>query len=87
MKAVIYTFPSFWLDEMGDSAWFANNGYRLWIAHWGADQPMVPAQNWGGRGWTLWQHDNCGSVAGIKGCVDRDRLAGTVGALRIKNNR
>jgi lysozyme len=86
VKAIIYTSPSFWRDEVGNTAWFANNGYRLWIAHWGADQPDVPARNWDGRGWTLWQYDDCGSVAGINGCVDRDHLAGTVGALRIKNN-
>ena len=88
VKAIIYTFPAFWRDEMGDSRWFADNGYLLWIAHWDAQQPDMPAQNWGGRGWTLWQHDNCGSVAGIEGCVDRNRLVGaTVGSLRIKNNR
>jgi lysozyme len=88
VKAMIYTSPSFWRDEMGNSAWFANNGHRLWIAHWGAAQPTVPAQNWGGRGWTVWQHDDCGSVAGIKGCVDRNRLSAElrVGVLRIKNN-
>ena len=89
VKAIIYTFPSFWSDKMGDTVRFANDGHRLWIAHWGTDQPQVPAENWGGRGWTLWQYDDCGSVAGIKGCVDRDHLApdASVGALRIKNNR
>jgi lysozyme len=88
VKAIIYTFPFFWRDQLGNSAWFANNGHRLWIAHWGADEPKVPAGNWGGRGWTVWQHDNCGSVDGIKGCVDRNFLHGTtVASLRIKNNR
>lgn len=87
VKAIIYTSPSFWRDEMGDTAWFANNGHRLWIAHWGTDQPRVPAGNWGGRSWTVWQYDDCGSVAGIKGCVDRNVLRGTgVRGLRIKNN-
>jgi GH25 family lysozyme M1 (1,4-beta-N-acetylmuramidase) len=88
VKAIIYTTPSFWNEHMGNSRWFADNGYRLWIAHWHVDAPRVPASNWGGRGWTLWQYDNCGSVAGLDGCVDLDRYAGSaISALRIKNNR
>jgi len=88
VKALIYTSPSFWRDYMGDSGWFANNGYRLWIAHWNATEPSVPAANWGGRGWTLWQHSAKGSVAGISGDVDLDRYKGTrPKALKIKNNR
>jgi len=88
VKAIIYTSPSFWLDKVGNSRWFADNGYRLWIAHYGADQPTVPAQNWGGRGWTLWQHSRQGSVDGIDGKVDLDRYAGpSIVPLRIKNNR
>jgi GH25 family lysozyme M1 (1,4-beta-N-acetylmuramidase) len=89
VKAIIYTSPSFWKEFMGNSRWFADHGYRLWVAHWtSSTSPRVPASNWGGRGWTMWQHDNCGSVAGIDGCVDRDRYNGTgLAPLRIKNNR
>jgi len=88
VKAIIYTSPAFWKDKMGNTRWFADNGYRLWVAHWGASQPSVPASNWGGRGWTLWQYDNCGSVGGFDGCVDLDRFdGGSLAALRIKNNR
>jgi hypothetical protein len=36
----------------------------------------VPANNWGGHSWTFWQYDDCGSVAGISGCVDLDRFNG-----------
>jgi GH25 family lysozyme M1 (1,4-beta-N-acetylmuramidase) len=87
VKPIIYTFPFFWRDELGNTSWFADRGYRLWIAHWGADQPKLPANGWGGHGWTIWQYDNCGAVAGFKGCVDRNHLRGaTVAALRIKNN-
>ncbi|MEP7379537.1 MAG: glycoside hydrolase family 25 protein [Chloroflexota bacterium] len=83
-KPIIYTSPSFWHDKMGNSRWFANNGYALWVAHWHVAKPRVPANNWAGHGWTIWQYDNCGSVAGIAGCVDRDRLNGTdIDALRI----
>ncbi|HUG47476.1 MAG TPA: glycoside hydrolase family 25 protein [Candidatus Limnocylindria bacterium] len=88
VKPMIYTSPSFWLDHMNDSRWFADNGYRLWIAHWGARQPTVPASNWGGRGWTLWQVSDCGQVRGISGCVDVDLYRGTrLAGLKIVNNR
>ena len=84
VKPIIYTSPSFWRDRMGNSRWFARNGYRLWIARWHVAQPRVPARNWAGRGWTVWQYDDCGHVAGIDGCVDLDRLNGTdIDALRI----
>ena len=89
VKATIYTTPSFWSQHMGNTTWFAKNGYWLWVAHWtDAGKPTVPANNWAGRGWTLWQYDNCGAVDGIAGCVDRDRYNGTgLAALKIKNNR
>ena len=88
VKAIIYTGPSFWATKMGNTRWFADNGYRLWIAHYDVSQPTVPANNWGGRGWTLWQYTNQGTVAGVDGDVDLDRYAGTTfGPLKIKNNR
>ncbi len=84
VKPIIYTSPSFWHDRMGNSRWFADHGYALWIAHWHVATPRVPAKNWGGQGWAIWQYDNCGSVEGIDGCVDLDRLNGTdLDALRI----
>ncbi len=79
--AVIYTSPSFWQTSMGDTASFANHGYKtLWIANWGVSQPTVPAKNWGGHGWTFWQWTDCETVPGISGCVDGDRYNGTVAA-------
>lgn len=87
VKPMIYTSPNFWRDRMGNPTWFSDHGYRLWIAHWHVAEPRIPAQWWAGRGWTLWQYDNCGSVAGIDGCVDLNRFNGTnVDALRMANN-
>ena len=84
VKPIIYTSPSFWHDKMGNSRWFAQNGYALWIAHWHVATPRVPAGDWAGHGWTIWQYDDCGTVDGIDGCVDLDRLNGTdIDALRI----
>jgi GH25 family lysozyme M1 (1,4-beta-N-acetylmuramidase) len=78
MRPMIYTSPSFWSSKMGNTTTFASQGYTvLWIAHWFVGAPTVPANNWGGRGWTFWQYDDCGHVLGITGCVDLDRYNGT----------
>jgi GH25 family lysozyme M1 (1,4-beta-N-acetylmuramidase) len=71
VKPMIYTNASFWRNAMGDSRWFADNGYSmLWIASWGTSNPSVPASNWGSRSWTFWQYTSGGSVPGISGRVD-----------------
>ena len=74
-RAMIYTSPAFWKNNMGDTQSFADAGYRtLWIAHWTtAPTATVPAANWGGNGWTFWQYTSDGSVPGIAGRVDLDR--------------
>ena len=88
VKAIIYTGAVVLGHAMGNTRWFADNGYRLWIAHYGVSQPTMPAHNWGGRGWTMWQYTNRATVDGVDGNVDLDRYAGTsLAPLRIKNNR
>jgi GH25 family lysozyme M1 (1,4-beta-N-acetylmuramidase) len=78
VKPMIYTSPNFWKTYLGDTTWFADNGYTvLWVAHWGVTSPTVPAANWGGKGWTFWQYTSCGSIPGITGCVDLDRYNGS----------
>jgi GH25 family lysozyme M1 (1,4-beta-N-acetylmuramidase) len=79
VKAMIYTSPHFWETALANTSAFAASGYRvLWIAHYTtAAAPTVPAQNWGGYGWTFWQWTSCASVPGIAGCVDSDRYNGT----------
>ena len=77
VRPMIYTRPAFWKKYMGDSQALADAGYKtLWVAHWNVSTPWVPANNWGGRGWTFWQYSNCGTVSGISGCVDLDRYNG-----------
>jgi len=76
IRAAIYVSPSFWSNSMGNTGWFAANGYpTLWIAHWNpaAGVPTLPASNWGGQGWTFWQYTSEGTVPGISGDVDLDR--------------
>jgi GH25 family lysozyme M1 (1,4-beta-N-acetylmuramidase) len=79
IRGVIYMSPAFWVKYAGDSTWFANSGYKvLWIAHWTtATVPTVPADAWGGNGWSFWQYTSSGSVSGITGRVDLDRFNGT----------
>ncbi len=77
VKPMIYSSPNFWQTNMGNTPWFADHGYPLWIAHWGVSAPIVPAGNWGGHGWMFWQWTSTGHVDGIAGAVDRDRFKGT----------
>jgi GH25 family lysozyme M1 (1,4-beta-N-acetylmuramidase) len=74
VKPMIYASPSFWRTYMGDTRWFADNGYAVvWVAHWGVASPSVPGDNWGGRSWTFWQYTSDGLVPGIDGRVDLNR--------------
>jgi GH25 family lysozyme M1 (1,4-beta-N-acetylmuramidase) len=78
VRSMIYTSPNFWTNSMGDTTMFADQGYAvLWVAHWFVPNVSVPANDWGGRSWTFWQYDDCGSVPGVSGCVDLDRYNGT----------
>ncbi|MEZ5075434.1 MAG: glycoside hydrolase family 25 protein [Solirubrobacterales bacterium] len=72
-KPLIYTNASSWAAT-GDTTWFATNGHPLWVANFDVARPQVPAANWAGKGWTIWQYTSDGRVRGIDGPVDRDRL-------------
>jgi lysozyme len=89
VRPMIYTSPYFWRTYLGDTTWFADRGYPLWIAHWGVWRPDVPARGWSGHGWTYWQQSSTGRVSGIGPNVDRDRFngaglrRGTIASLRV----
>jgi lysozyme len=72
VKPMIYTNRDFWRTWMGDTTSFAEAGYPLYVASWGATAPAVPAEDWAGRGWTVWQTAKCKHVLGIKGCIRTD---------------
>jgi GH25 family lysozyme M1 (1,4-beta-N-acetylmuramidase) len=78
VQPFVYSSPNFWKANLGNSTAAAAAGTELWIAHWtGAINPLVPAQNWDGSGWTFWQWTNCASIPGIKKrCNDADRMNG-----------
>jgi lysozyme len=74
---LLYTSPSFWVDRVGNSP--DNLDCPLWIAHYGVHSPTVP------RAWdtyTVWQHSDKGSVAGVAGNVDVNRMNGGRDLLR-----
>jgi GH25 family lysozyme M1 (1,4-beta-N-acetylmuramidase) len=76
-RPMIYVSPSFWSNKLANTTKFADEGYTiLWVAHWFVNTPSVPANNWGGHGWTFWQYDDCGTVPGVANCVDVDRFNG-----------
>jgi GH25 family lysozyme M1 (1,4-beta-N-acetylmuramidase) len=79
VRPIIYTNPTFWSTSMANTDWFARNGYSvLWIAHWTkAAQPLVPAANWAGQGWSFWQYSSTGKVSGVSGRVDLNRFNGS----------
>ena len=77
VHAVVYSSPAFWQEHLADSTAIAAAGTPLWIAHWtNARKPWIPAQDWNGLGWTLWQWTDCVSVPGLAHCADGDRLNG-----------
>jgi GH25 family lysozyme M1 (1,4-beta-N-acetylmuramidase) len=78
VRPMIYTSPNGWATRTGDTTAVVKAGYTLlWVAHWGVESPRVPAEDWGGYGWTFWQYTDCGAVPGIEGCVDLDWYRGT----------
>jgi GH25 family lysozyme M1 (1,4-beta-N-acetylmuramidase) len=72
-KPMIYTNATSWASA-GNTTEFAKARYPLWVAEWGVSRPSVPAANWAGRGYSVWQFTSSGSVPGISGKVDMDRL-------------
>jgi GH25 family lysozyme M1 (1,4-beta-N-acetylmuramidase) len=72
-KPMIYTNASSWAAT-GNTLEFAKAKYPLWVAEWGVSRPSVPAANWAGNGYSVWQYSSSGTVAGISGKVDQDRL-------------
>lgn len=76
-RPVIYTGPYFWQDKVGSTAF---GKYPLWIAHYGATCPSIPAP-W--TKWTFWQYcdGNTQYCSNGKGW-DRDVFNGTDAELQ-----
>lgn len=78
---MIYTSPSFWEGNLGNSRAFTS--YPLWIAHYTTGRPRVPG---GWTHWTFWQRSSTGRVTGISGAVDMDRFNGSLAQLKTFAN-
>lgn len=85
-KPIIYTSPSFWREYMNDTQVLTD--YPLWLAHYTSrNKPDVPANNWGGNGYTFWQYTERGRVSGVRGDVDINRYHGNFSTLvALANN-
>ncbi len=82
-RAIVYTNLSSW-QATGDTTSFARAGHRLWIANFDVASPAVPAANWSGLGWSIWQYTCSGHVKGIDGRVDKDRLRVGLGRVSVR---
>lgn len=72
-QPLIYCDNNTWKNHL-DSVRHDFSGYRLWIANWNVEAPMIPA-TWkeAGKDWSVWQYSSKGRVPGINGDVDLDR--------------
>ena len=73
VRPVIYTNATSWAAT-GNTREFARSKHPLWVANWNVRKPVVPARNWAGKGWSVWQYTSSGRVPGISGRVDLNRL-------------
>jgi GH25 family lysozyme M1 (1,4-beta-N-acetylmuramidase) len=83
VRPMIYTNATSW-GATGDTTQFARAGHRLWVAEWGVSRPTVPAGGWAGHGFSVWQYTSSGSVPGISGRVDLNRLGVGLGKLTVR---
>jgi lysozyme len=74
-KPIVYTNNTSWA-ALAQTTEFAAAGYPLWVANWHVRKPLVPATNWNGLSWRIWQYTSSGDVPGIDGDVDRNWLRG-----------
>jgi lysozyme len=82
-KPMIYTNATSWAAT-GNTTEFAKARYPLWVAEWGVSHPTVPAANWAGRGYSVWQFTSSGKVPGISGRVDMDRLGKGLAKITVR---
>jgi GH25 family lysozyme M1 (1,4-beta-N-acetylmuramidase) len=76
VRPMVYGSQYLFQTILGNSTWFADNGFPLWFAWPRTPLPTsMPAHDWQGQGWTFWQYSWTGRVSGIHGDVDKDRFA------------
>ena len=76
-KPIVYTYPVFWEDKLGNPTQFAN--YPLWVANFETRTPFIPSA-W--RSWAFHQYSESGQLQGIQGNVDLNQFNGTLDDLQ-----
>ena len=71
VKPMLYTNSNFVKKTFGDSGKPLGN-YKIWFAKWGSQPLKGSTPPW--DRWSIWQYSNKGSVSGISGNVDMNRL-------------
>lgn len=76
IKPMIYTSPGFWNSYILPTHDDYFSSLPLWVAHWTAAKSPTLPRSWknAGKDWTIWQYSNAGTVAGINGRVDLNRM-------------
>ena len=69
-KPILYTNRDFYTDYFADEPALQN--FPLWIAHYRVEKLVLP----GDAPWMFWQHNDRGSVAGIRENVDFNTFRG-----------
>ena len=82
-KPMIYTNATSWAAT-GNTLEFAKAKYPLWVAEWGVSRPSLPALNWARHGYSVWQYSSSGTVQGISGNVDQDRLGKGLAKITVR---
>jgi uncharacterized repeat protein (TIGR01451 family) len=75
---VIYTDATIWDADLGDPSGYGAD--PLWFVKLGLSAPAsadLPATNWFGNGWAVWQYSFTGDVSGVGGEVDLDAANGS----------
>lgn len=83
---MIYTNDSSW-RATGNTTIFAERGVPLWVANFDVATPLVPAFDWAGRGWSIWQYTSSGRIRGISGAVDKNLTGVRLRSLRVGRHR
>jgi lysozyme len=69
---IVYTARWFWDGNvLGSSDW---SNYDLWVAHYGTENPALPA-DW--DEWKLWQYSDHGRVPGVHAATDLNWFNGS----------
>ena len=82
-RPILYTNNATWDELFDQTEEFAE--YPLWVAHYTQELPTVPANNWAGQGYKIWQFTEDGIVLGVnKGQppVDINIYPGTLPEMR-----